>query len=75
MGTLTYGSVCMKQFWSRERLLNHIRYKSKRCRHNLSLRGQYAVKQRLLNTMSVALVTMSLYTVRADADTMPLNQS
>ena len=35
----THCSVCLKQFWSRPRLLNHIRYKSKVCKYNLILRG------------------------------------
>ena len=32
-------SVCLKLFWTRERLLNHVRYKSKVCQQNLLLRG------------------------------------
>ena len=31
--------VCMQQFWSRERLLNHLRYKSSRCRNAYLARG------------------------------------
>ena len=39
IGSFTYCTVCLKQFWSRERLLNHIRYRSKICKHNLQMRG------------------------------------
>ena len=35
----THCSVCMKQFHNRERLINHIRYRSKPCRYNYQLRG------------------------------------
>jgi hypothetical protein len=39
IGTRVHCSVCLKLFWTRERLLNHIRYRSKVCKHNLLLRG------------------------------------
>ena len=35
----TFCPVCLKQFWSRERVVNHIRYRSKVCLANLKLRG------------------------------------
>ena len=35
----THCTVCLKQFWTRPRLLNHIRYRSKVCKYNLYLRG------------------------------------
>ena len=35
----TYCSVCLKEFHSRERVLDHIRYRSAVCRANLMLRG------------------------------------
>ena len=54
--TLAYCSVWVKQPWSRERLLNFIRYKSKICTHNLLLQGpicsEAEAKQRLSNMMS-----------------------
>ena len=31
--------MCLKEFWTRERVLNHIKYRSKVCRLNLHLRG------------------------------------
>ena len=31
--------ACFKQFWTRERIANHIRYRSHVCRHNILLRG------------------------------------
>jgi hypothetical protein len=39
VGDLTYCRICMKQFHTRERLLNHVRYKSKVCRVNMLLHG------------------------------------
>ena len=39
VGSFTHCNVCLKQFWTRERLLNHVRYRSKICKHNLQLRG------------------------------------
>jgi len=39
VGYGTHCEVCMKQFWSRERLINHIRYRSSICKFNLKLRG------------------------------------
>ena len=35
----THCRVCLQQFWSRERLLNHLRYRSKICKYNVQLRG------------------------------------
>ena len=35
----THCTVCLKEFHSRERVLNHIRYRSAVCRANLLLRG------------------------------------
>ena len=35
----THCPICMRNFWSRERLINHIRYRSRICRHNIILRG------------------------------------
>ena len=31
----THCCVCLQQFWSRERLLNHLRYRSKICKYNV----------------------------------------
>ena len=39
VGYHVHCPVCLKLFWSRERVLNHIRYRSKVCKHNLLLRG------------------------------------
>ena len=39
VGSYVHCYVCMKQFWSHERLLNHVRYRSSVCRHNMRLRG------------------------------------
>jgi len=35
----THCPVCLKRFWSRERLINHLRYRSKICRYNIQMRG------------------------------------
>ena len=35
----THCPVCLRLFWSRERLINHIRYRSVTCKHNMILRG------------------------------------
>ena len=35
----THCPICMIEFWTRERILNHLRYKSQVCRQNLLLRG------------------------------------
>ena len=37
MGEETHCTVCMKMFWSRERVVNHIRYRSKICRDQFAL--------------------------------------
>ena len=34
-----YCPVCLRMFWTRERALNHIRYRSRICKHNMLLRG------------------------------------
>jgi len=39
IGSFTHCPVCLRQFWSRERLLNHVRYRSKVCKYNLQMRG------------------------------------
>ena len=39
IGDRIHCSVCLKLFWTRERLLNHVRYRSKICKYNLLLRG------------------------------------
>jgi len=36
---VTYCSICLREFWSRERVLNHVKYRSAVCRTNLRLRG------------------------------------
>jgi len=35
----THCSVCLREFWTRERALNHVRYRSPICRDNLIMRG------------------------------------
>ena len=35
----THCPVCLRQFWSRERIINHIRYRSQVCRTNIMLHG------------------------------------
>ena len=35
----THCTMCMREFWTRERCLNHIRYRSKVCRAQMWLRG------------------------------------
>ena len=35
----THCLICLREFWTRERCLNHIRYPSKVCRFNSVLRG------------------------------------
>ena len=35
----TFCPVCLRQFWSRERVVNHIRYRSLVCKANLLLLG------------------------------------
>jgi hypothetical protein len=37
--------VCLKIFWNRERLLNHVRYRSKTCRFNLQIRGPVCTEE------------------------------
>ena len=39
VGTSTACAICLRQFWSRERLLNHIRYRSQLCKCNYRLRA------------------------------------
>ena len=39
VGDFVHCPICLKHFWSRERLLNHIRYRSKICKRNLLIRG------------------------------------
>ena len=39
VGHHVHCCVCLKQFWTRERLLNHVRFRSSTCKHNLRLRG------------------------------------
>ena len=39
VGNCTHCTVCLKFFGSRERVLNHVRYRSSVCRHNLLVRG------------------------------------
>eukprot|EP00973_Karenia_brevis_P084146 11675230-Karenia_brevis.AAC.1 len=41
----THCPVCMVQFWSRERCLNHLAEKSKVCKANLLLRGPVLGKE------------------------------
>ena len=38
LGDYLYCPICLKYFHTRERVLNHIRYKSETCRHNLVIR-------------------------------------
>ena len=35
----TFCVVCLREFWCRDRLLNHLRYRSKTCYNNIVLRG------------------------------------
>ena len=35
----THCPVCLRSFWIRERLINHIRYRSVVCKHNVIFRG------------------------------------
>ena len=35
----THCPVCLRSFWTRERLINHIRYRSVVCKHNVIFRG------------------------------------
>ena len=35
----TFCPVCLRQFWTRERVVNHIRYRSQVCKVNLLLAG------------------------------------
>ena len=35
----THCPVCLRLFWTRPRLLNHIKYTSKICKYNLYMRG------------------------------------
>ena len=39
VGESSVCEVCMHQFHTRDRLLNHIRYRSKVCKHNMHIRG------------------------------------
>jgi hypothetical protein len=39
IGHHTHCPICLKLFWSRERVLNHIKYRSKVCKSNLLIRG------------------------------------
>ena len=36
---VTHCIVCLREFWTRERVLNHVRYRSPLCRDNLIMRG------------------------------------
>jgi hypothetical protein len=38
LGNLLFCPICLKYFHTRERVLNHVRYRSETCRHNLVLR-------------------------------------
>ena len=55
IGTRVHCSVCLKLFWTRERLLNHIRYKSKVCQKNLLLRGPICSEEEALAADSECL--------------------
>ena len=35
----TFCPVCLRQFWTRERVVNHVRYRSRVCKANLLLLG------------------------------------
>ena len=37
VGAEVHCIVCMRMFWTRERLVNHIRYRSEICRHQLAI--------------------------------------
>jgi hypothetical protein len=39
VGEDTHCRVCLKLFWNRERLINHIRYRSSICKYNVQFRG------------------------------------
>jgi len=39
VGYHVHCAVCLKHFWTRERLINHLRYRSKICKQNMILRG------------------------------------
>ena len=40
----THCPVCMLQFWTRERVINHLRYRSTLCRDHLSLFPKFSVE-------------------------------
>ena len=43
----THCTVCLKEFHTRERALNHVRYRSAVCRANLLLRGPLILETEL----------------------------
>ena len=48
VGDLLFCPICLKYFHTRERVLNHIRYRSEVCRHNLVLRDVQWTEQQVL---------------------------
>ena len=48
LGDLLFCPICLKFFHTRERVLNHIRYRSEVCRHNLVLRDIKWIEQQIL---------------------------
>ena len=47
LGDLLFCPVCLKYFHSRESVLNHIRYRSEVCRHNLVMRDIQWTEQQI----------------------------
>ena len=45
VGYHTHCPVCLKHFWTRERLINHIRYRSRTCKYNMQLRGPIVTEE------------------------------
>ena len=55
-------TVCLRQFWSRARLLNHIKYRSKICKYNLFLRGTVSEEsEALAYDVEAAAANAALY--------------
>ena len=55
-------TVCLQHFWSRARLLNHIRYRSKICKYNLILRGTVSEESEALDyDLEAASANVALY--------------
>jgi len=58
----THCPVCLRLFWTRPRLLNHIRYKSKICKYNLYMRGMICSEEEASRQdAAAALANVVLY--------------